>query len=133
MLEKRWIDKKIEFSLEFDEEEICANEELLRQVWLNLLDNAIKYSPEYGFVAIRIRKDPEYGCQVTVANSGVEIPPDKQKKIFEKFYQVDESHSSEGNGIGLAIVKYITELHGGEVSVECANGITAFTVKIPQR
>jgi signal transduction histidine kinase len=132
MLEKRWTSKNIEFSLEFDEEEICANEELLRQVWVNLIDNAIKYSPEYGFVAIRIREPSDGWYQVSISNSGVEIPKDKQEKIFEKFYQADESHSSEGNGIGLAIVKYITELHGGEVSVECANGITTFVVRIPQ-
>jgi signal transduction histidine kinase len=133
LLEKRWTSKKIEFSLEFDEEEISANEELLKQVWLNLIDNAVKYSPEYGFVAIRIREDAEDWYQVVVANSGAEIPEEKRKKIFDKFYQVDESHSSEGNGIGLAIVKRITELHGGEVSVDCANGVTAFTVRIPKR
>jgi signal transduction histidine kinase len=133
LLEKRWTDKNIEFSLEFDEEEICANEELLKQVWLNLIDNAIKYSPEYGFITIRIRKDDEDWYRVTVGNSGAEIPEDKQKKIFEKFYQVDESHSSEGNGIGLAIVKRIIELHGGKVSVECAHGITTFLVKIPRK
>jgi signal transduction histidine kinase len=132
MLEKRWTSKKIEFSLEFEEEEICANEELLRQVWLNLIDNAVKYSPEYGFVAIRIREDMDGWCHVVIANSGEEIPEDKRSKIFEKFYQADESHSAEGNGIGLAIVKYVTELHGGEVSVECANGVTAFTVKLPR-
>jgi signal transduction histidine kinase len=131
LLEKRWTSKNIEFNLEFDEQEICANEELLKQVWVNLIDNAIKYSPEYGFVAIRIREDGDGWCRVVIANSGAEIPKDKQKKIFEKFYQVDESHSSEGNGIGLAIVKYITELHGGTVSVECANGVTAFTVQLP--
>jgi signal transduction histidine kinase len=132
LLEKRWTSKNIEFSLEFDEQGICANEELLKQVWLNLLDNAVKYSPEYGFVVIKIREEVENWYQVTITNSGVEIPKEKQEKIFEKFYQADESHSSEGNGIGLAIVKYITELHGGEVSVECANGITTFTVRIPK-
>jgi signal transduction histidine kinase len=132
MLEKRWTKKNIEFSLEFDEEEICANEELLRQVWVNLIDNAVKYSPEYGFVKISIREDADQWYRVQIANSGIEIPKEKQKKIFEKFYQADESHSSEGNGIGLAIVKTITELHGGTVSVECANGITTFTVKIPR-
>jgi signal transduction histidine kinase len=132
LLEKRWTGKNIEFSLEFDEVEICANEELLKQVWLNLIDNAVKYSPEYGFIAIKIRDIEENGYLVSISNTGIEIPKEKQKKIFEKFYQVDESHSSEGNGIGLAIVKYITELHKGEVSVECANGITTFAVKLPQ-
>jgi signal transduction histidine kinase len=132
LLEKRWTDKHIEFSLEFEEEEISANEELLKQVWLNLIDNAIKYSPEYGFIVIKIRKEEDNWYRVSVGNTGIEIPKEKQQKIFQKFYQVDESHSSEGNGIGLAIVQYITRLHGGEVSVECANGMTTFTVKMPQ-
>jgi signal transduction histidine kinase len=132
VLEKRWMSKNIEFSLEFGEQEICANEELMKQVWLNLIDNAIKYSPEYGYIAIRIREDTDGWCRVSISNTGDEIPEDKRDKIFEKFYQADESHSSEGNGIGLSIVKYVTELHGGEVSVECANAITTFTVKIPR-
>jgi signal transduction histidine kinase len=133
LLEKRWTSKNIEFSLEFDEQEICANEELLKQVWLNLIDNAVKYSPEYGFISIRIHKEDDFWYRIMVSNSGNEIPQDKQMKIFEKFYQMDESHSSEGNGIGLAIVKYITELHGGDVSVESAHGINTFTVTIPQQ
>jgi signal transduction histidine kinase len=131
LLEKRWSNKHLEFGLEFEEYEIAANEELLKQVWLNLIDNAVKYSPEYGFVSIKIRKD-EGSYQVAISNPGDEIPEEKQKKIFEKFYQLDESHSSEGNGIGLAIVKRIIELHKGRVEVECVNGITTFIVWIPQ-
>jgi signal transduction histidine kinase len=130
MLERRWTKKNIEFNLEFDEYEIRANEELMKQLWLNLIENAVKYSPEYGFVTIKIRSD---FYQVSIANAGDEIPKEKQKKIFEKFYQVDESHSTEGNGIGLAIVKNVAELHNGSVSVDSTNGITTFTVQIPKR
>jgi signal transduction histidine kinase len=132
LLENRWTNKNIEFNLEFDEHEISANEELLKQLWMNLIDNAVKYSPEYGFVTIKIRAEEEF-YQVSIANAGIEIPKEKQKKIFEKFYQADESHSTEGNGIGLSIVKYVTELHSGEVSVESTKGITTFTVKLPKR
>jgi signal transduction histidine kinase len=129
LLEKRWLGKHLELSLEFDEYQICACEELLRQVWINLIDNAVKYSPEYGFVVIKIREDGEFYL-VSVANSGEEIPEEKREKIFEKFYQADESHSSVGNGIGLSIVKYVVELHGGKVGVECRGGVTEFWVRI---
>jgi signal transduction histidine kinase len=129
LLEKRWESKKLELSLEFDEYDINASEELLKQVWINLLDNAIKYSPEYGMIVIKIREDGDF-YQISVANSGEEIPVAKRQKIFEKFYQVDESHSSSGNGIGLSIVKSVVDLHGGQVSVDCKNGITTFNVRI---
>jgi signal transduction histidine kinase len=129
ILEKRWESKHLEISLEFDEYEISASEELLKQVWINLLDNAIKYSPEYGLIVIKIREEGNLYL-VSVANSGEEIPVEKREKIFEKFYQADESHSAAGNGIGLSIVKSVIDLHGGEVSVDCKNGITTFNIKI---
>lgn len=131
LLEKLWTKKNIEFNLEFEEFEISANEELLKQIWINLIDNAIKFSPEYGFIAIKIIDCGE-SYTVTVANAGDDIPKEKQKKIFEKFYQADESHSSEGNGIGLAIVKKVAELHYGNVFVDCENGITTFMVELPK-
>jgi signal transduction histidine kinase len=129
LLEKRWESKKLELSLEFDEYDITASEELLKQVWINLLDNAIKYSPEYGMIVIKIREDGDF-YQVSIANSGEEIPIEKREKIFDKFYQVDESHSSPGNGIGLSIVKSVIDLHRGQVSVYCKNGITIFNVRL---
>jgi signal transduction histidine kinase len=129
LLEKRWESKKLELSLEFDEYDINACEELLKQVWINLLDNAIKYSPEYGMIVVKIKEDGDFYL-VSVANSGEEIPIEKREKIFEKFYQADESHSSPGNGVGLSIVKSVIDLHGGRVSVDCKNGITTFNVRI---
>lgn len=67
---------------------------------------------------------------ITVLNDGEEIPEDAREKIFNKFYQADESHATEGNGVGLAVVKKIVDLHGGNVSVSCADGRTAFTVSL---
>lgn len=131
LLENPWTRKNIEFSLEFDEYEIWANEELLKQIWINLIDNAIKFSPEYGMIVIKIVDEGEK-YKISIANSGTEIPEERRKKIFDKFYQADESHSSEGNGIGLAIVKRVTELHHGEVKVDCKNGITTFAVELPK-
>jgi len=129
LLEERWAGKSIELQLEFDEYIIEANEELMKQTFINLLDNAIKFSPKYGTVAVSIKEtDGKY--RVTVSNTGNEIAPENMERIWNKFYQCDESHATEGNGVGLAIVKKIVELHGGEISVECKNGITSFTVVI---
>jgi len=69
---------------------------------------------------------------VSVSDTGVEIPPEAKEKIFRKFYQVDESHSSEGNGLGLAVVKKIIELHNGDVTVSSGNHKTVFTVTLPK-
>ena len=132
LLENRWMKKQIEFSLEFDEYDIHANEELLKQVWINLIDNAIKYSQEYGMIVIKI-KETENAYKVSVANAGPEIPEESKDKIYNKFYQVDESHASEGNGVGLAIVKKIVELHKGNVTVESEHGITTFEIELNRK
>ena len=131
LLEEKWTGKNIDLQLDFDEFIIEANEEMLRQVWINLIDNAVKFVPRCGTVELEISEKAESLC-VKVSNTGSEIPNDKKDKIFNKFYQVDESHATQGNGIGLAIVKSIVELHGGSVSVNSCNGITAFTVELPK-
>lgn len=131
LLEHKWEDRGLEWKLDFGEHEIWGNEELLKQVWINLIDNAIKFSRAKDTVEIRITEKGKRLC-ISVINSGPEIPEDAREKIFNKFYQADESHSSEGNGVGLAIVKRVTELHRGKVSVECGEGITTFTVELPK-
>ncbi len=132
LLETKWESKSLELSLSFDELTIEANEELLKEVWINLLDNAVRFSPERGTVTVEA-SETDGLITVRVGNEGSEIPPEKQKKIFNKFYQADESHATQGNGIGLAIVKRVVELHGGEVRVESGNGQTVFTVELPAR
>ena len=132
VLEGKWEQKKIDLSIDFDEHEIEASEEILREVWLNLLDNAIKFTPEGGQVSVSVTED-ETTYAVTVRNTGSEIPEEKREKIFHRFYQADESHASAGNGVGLAIVKRVVDLHRGAITVESENGATAFTVTLPKR
>lgn len=131
LLEGKWSRKDIELSLEFDEYEIEANEELLKQIWINLIDNAVKFTPQAGTVSVQIAQDINT-ISVSVGNTGSEIPAEKMEKIFHKFYQAEESHSAAGNGVGLAIVKKITELHKGAVAVESGGGVTTFTVVLPK-
>ncbi len=132
LLESKWTGKNIELQLEFDEYMIEANEELLKQIWINLLDNAVKFTSVGGTVAVDIQERGS-DTAVIVRNTGSEIPPDKLGRIWNKFYQADESHSSEGNGVGLAIVKKIVELHSGSVYASSKDGITEFTVELPSR
>ena len=132
LLEEKWLKKNIDLQLDFDEYTVEANEELLKQIWINLVDNAVKFSPQGGTVSLDIR---EMGSSflVSVSNEGNEIPADKRKMIFRKFYQADESHAQEGNGIGLAIVKKIVDLHDGKISCMSENGLTVFTVELPKK
>ena len=130
LLESKWEKKKLELYIDFDEYMISANEEMLKQVWINLIDNAIKFASDYGVIGIDIKQEKDK-LMVSVSNSGSEIAPENIENIFKKFYQADKSRSAEGNGIGLAIVKRVAELHGGEVSVKSENLTTVFTVTLP--
>lgn len=131
LLEGKWKAKEIDYSVEFDEYMIMGDQKLLQHVWINLLDNAIKFSPEGGTVTVSIQEQAE-SLSVTVSNQGPKIPEEKLGKIFNKFYQVDESHSTEGNGIGLALVKRIVQLHDGKVTVTSEEQLTTFTATLPK-
>lgn len=131
LLENSWAQKNLEMDLEFPEVTICAGEELLKQVWINLLHNAVKFSPEYGPLQVKIQETKDT-VSVSIINAG-SIAPEHFSRIFHKFYQIDRSHSGEGNGVGLAIVKRIVELHSGKVEVCSQSGLVAFTVTLPKR
>ena len=131
LLENRWSQKNLSLDLEFEEYQITANEEMLKQVWINLLDNAVKFSPPTGEVIVRVAENTD-ALTVSVTNFGSEIPADKLDKIWGKFYQADESHASLGNGVGLAVVKYIVGLHKGTAFVQSEAGKTTFIVKLPK-
>lgn len=130
LLQNKWEKKNIELILDFDEYYVNANEEMLKQVWINLVDNAVKFTPENEKIEIDIRKQGQL-ITVSVINTGDTISEEKLPLIFNKFYQGDESHTSEGNGIGLAIVKHVVNLHHGEVKVKSQNGTTCFKLILP--
>ena len=130
LLERKWEKKQLEFELRLEEIEISANEELLKHVWINLLDNAVKFAEDYSTIDIFAEKRGDK-VMVEISNMGKPIPPESIHRIFQKFYQADESHSSEGSGVGLAIVKKVADLHGGTVAAYCCNGMTTFRVELP--
>ena len=129
LLENAWSSKNLDWALELDEYEIEANEERLKQVWINLLDNAVKFSPPGSLLELRAGVN-KGELSVTLTNPG-SIDAETLPKIWYKFYQGDESHSTAGNGIGLAIVKRITELYGGSALAESGDGRVRFIVKLP--
>lgn len=133
MLEGKWNDKNIDIF--FDGGEVCffGNEEILKQIWINLIDNAIKFSPEYGTVEIKVSDSQDF-IYVDVCNQGDGMSEETVAHIFDKFYQGDKSHSSAGNGLGLTIAKRIAELHGGNISVvRTDEEETDFQVLLPQK
>lgn len=130
LLEEKWAKKDLDFELEFDEYTVHANEELLKQVWINLLDNAVKFSPAGGTVTVRIVQ-MQRDVTVSITNSGNEISAEDRERIFNKFYQADKSHAAEGNGIGLAIAKQVTQLHRGSITAENGDGTVTFRVSLP--
>ncbi len=138
LLEKDWTRKKLDISADFSEFSIRASEEILRQVWLNLLDNAIKFTPEGGKITVRIYTRAELlrarsAMQVDIINTGEPLTEQQRKRVFDKFWQGDPSHASAGAGVGLSIVRKIVELHGGSVSVDATGEGTVFSVILPSK
>ncbi|MBR3763016.1 MAG: HAMP domain-containing histidine kinase [Clostridia bacterium] len=138
LLEKAWSAKNLTIVTDFSEFSIRASEELLGQVWLNLLDNAVKYTPQDGRITVRIYTRAELlrarsSLQVDVINTGSPLTPEQQKRVFDKFWQGDTSHASAGAGVGLSIVRKIVELHGGTVTVGSDPQETTFSVVLPIR
>lgn len=131
LLESKWSKKNLDLQLDFDEHTVRANEELLKQVWINLLDNAVKFAPDGHTIQIRMTEN-ENTFSIAIKNTGSEIPAESREKIFNKFYQADEAHATQGNGVGLAIVKQIVRLHGGMISVSSENDVTEFVVELPK-
>lgn len=127
--ENKWGAKDIDFDVDLAEVLWLGHELLLYHVWSNLLDNAIKFSPRGGVIRMRLRRN-EAGVVFTISDEGPGIPAGEAERIFGKFYQSDASHESEGNGLGLALVKTIVTVHDGTVSVE--PGTSQFTVFLPE-
>ena len=131
MLEKQWSSKNIGLEISLDEIVYEFNEDILLQVWVNLLGNAFKFTPPRGEVACTLRREGDEAV-VMIRDTGCGMSEDVQKRIFEKFYQGDASHSGAGNGIGLNIVKRILFLCGGSIRVESSPGMgSTFTVRLP--
>ena len=128
--ENLWEEKEIEIETELTEDvKVNTDQELLSLVWNNLFSNAFKFTPEKGKVSLILEATNDYAI-VKVIDTGCGMAPEVGQHIFEKFYQGDTSHATQGNGLGLALVKRVVDILQGEISVESVLGKgTTFIVK----
>lgn len=131
--ENVWEKKELELETDIaDGVTLQADGELLSLVWNNLFSNAFKFTPPGGTVSVSLTADAEF-ASVKISDTGCGISSDVGQHIFEKFYQGDTSHATEGNGLGLALVRRVVDIMKGEISVESTLGVgSTFTVKIPR-
>lgn len=129
--ESTWERKNIEIETDIAESVfVSADAELLSLVWNNLFSNAFKFTEDGGKVTLTLTADEEYAT-VKITDTGCGMSADVGAHIFEKFYQGDTSHATQGNGLGLALVKRVVDIMQGEIGVESAVGVgTTFTVRI---
>lgn len=122
--------KNLELECDLDEVELVSCPNYLEIVWNNLLSNAIKFTDAGGKIFVSVKR-AEGGAVVKVSDTGCGISPETGAHIFEKFYQGDTSHSKEGNGLGLALVKKVIDVIGGEITVESEEGKgSTFTLRL---
>ncbi|MGJ5814031.1 sensor histidine kinase [Paludibaculum fermentans] len=131
--ETQWTAKDIEMEVALDEAAITADEDLLSQVWINLIHNSIKFTPPGGTVRVGLHRQGSL-WEVRVADTGIGIAEEDLPRVFERFYKADPSrrHSAGGNGLGLAIAKRVVEIHNGAITVRSQPGAgTEFSVTLP--
>ena len=131
VFEDAWEAKNLEIQTDI-QDGVCikSDPELLSLVWNNLISNAVKFTPAGGTVGVCLRAEENY-VAVSVSDTGCGITPEVGKHIFEKFYQGDPSHATQGNGLGLALVKRVVDILNGEIGVQSVYGQgSTFTVRI---
>ena len=132
--EDAWEKKDLEIETEIEDGvSVESDPELLSLVWNNLFSNAIKFTEPGGTVGLKLRTDGDLAV-VEISDTGCGISPETAAHIFEKFYQGDTSHATQGNGLGLALVKRVVDIVGGEIGVKSEVGAgSAFTVRLKRR
>ena len=132
--EAAWERKGLQIEASLDEAvAVTAERELLSLVWNNLISNAVKFTGPGGHIRVGLEEEGVWAV-VTVSDTGCGISPEVGPHIFEKFYQGDSSHTAQGNGLGLALVKRVVDILGGEIGVESQIGQgSVFTVRLRRR
>lgn len=129
-LESAWTLKDLELDVDLEDITYTGNEALMHHVWDNLLGNAIKFNPQCGLLKVSLKKEDKHVI-FTVTDSGPGLSKEAIKHLFDKFYQADTTRKEEGNGLGLALVKRILTIVGGDISAEnLTGGGCTFTVKL---
>ncbi len=130
--ESQWENKNIEIESEIESDVyINTDSDMLSVVWSNLFSNALKFTPRGGKVRVCLKQENDNRISVSVSDTGCGMDEKTIKRIFDKFYQGDTSHSAKGNGLGLSLVKRVIDLIGGEILVESTPGVgSTFTVRL---
>lgn len=132
LLQEKWEAKNIDLDIQLDEITYQGDQELMAQVIINLLTNAIHHSPVAGAIRIDLHATAKE-ITITIADTGKGISREDQEKIFDRFYKADQSRSTPGTGLGLTISQRIVGLHGGTITVESAlEKGSSFFVRLPQ-
>ncbi|MGZ7147765.1 envelope stress sensor histidine kinase HitS [Bacillus sp. BC08] len=132
--EPLWAEKEIELELDLDKVHVTADQESMSQVWINLIHNSIKFTPNGGTITIQLKEQVKL-VEVRIRDMGIGISEEQKQHIFERFFKADSSRNRAygGSGLGLAIVKKVVDLHQGEIKVESEEGNgTEFIVCIPK-
>ncbi|ULL19557.1 two-component sensor histidine kinase [Paenibacillus sp. H1-7] len=133
--EPQWLDKAIDMDVDLEEVTVHADEDMLSQVWVNLINNCIKFTPDKGTIGIHLQRLAD-SAVIRITDTGIGIAQEDLEHIFERFYKADKSRNrsgtSNGSGLGLSIVKKIVEMHHGSIQVQSRLGEgTTFTVTLP--
>ena len=132
LLSGQWTEKELDMTMDLDEAVYVGDYDIMQHLWINLLTNAVKYTPKGGSITVTLKNEEKF-IAVSVADTGKGIPPEDRERIFDKYYQTDKSHSKRGLGLGLAICKRIVQLCNGSLTVESEVGVgSTFTVKLPK-
>ena len=132
LLAPKWDAKNLNMDFDSSEIMIQANEDMLEEVWINLIDNAIKFSPDGGLIAMTLRK-VGFNITFTIFNEGPKMDQETIDRIFDKFYQGDKSHAQKGSGLGLPLARKIVQLHDGNIRVmHSGDQGTCFEVTLPE-
>ena len=132
ILENKWSRKDLDLNVELDELEVYANEEMLKQVWINIIDNAIKFSFDKQPLEIKLY-NKENSVIFEITNIGKPILEEDRENLFNSFYRSQSVKNIEGTGIGLAIVSKIISLHEGSINFESVDNKTKFIITLPNR
>lgn len=131
LLEPKWSKKDIKINVSLEEKTFLGDEDLIFQVWVNIIDNAIKFSNEGENIDIKVY-EKDSNINVEIKDHGIGMKEEELEKVYDRFYQIDRSHSKEGSGLGLAIVKRIVELSEGKIEIKSKeNKGTTVIVKLP--
>lgn len=132
-LQAKWEKYNISFNIILERTQFEGNEELMQQVWVNLLDNAIKYNHQDGEITITQHELEDGRIGIDISDTGIGMTPETVNRIFDKFYQADSSRLNSGNGLGLSLVKQILKLHQAEIKYKSSLGQgTTVTVILPK-